>query len=127
MYRAKPDAEPQIRTVVPNGNPVETCLTPSLPAIYRIARTGLDGVGVTRRGTVLVSTPVTGEVHAFQTDGTHRVLRDPEGEKLARFPADINVCYPAALEGEPALLVPDVSMLSPPGEGSVAMVDISGL
>jgi hypothetical protein len=31
------------------------------------------------------------------------------------------------LEGEPALLVPDVSMLSPPGDGMVTMIDISGL
>jgi hypothetical protein len=186
---------------IPNGNPVETFPTPSIPAIYRVPydaidrvaaggagsadaveqietpgfvnglacgkdddaswavscsghdpvkggvyrltledwRTGrqpapvisglgiLDGVGVTRRGTILVSTPVTGEVHAFLPDGTHLVLRDPQGDKLARFPADINVCYPNVLEGEPALLVPDVSMLSPPGDGMVTMIDISGL
>jgi hypothetical protein len=87
----------------------------------------LDGISVTKRGTILASTPVTGEVHAFLVDGSHKLVRGPEGDKLARFPADINVCYPNILGGEPALLVPDVSMLSLPGEGKVTAVDLAGL
>ena len=86
----------------------------------------LDGISVSRRGTIFASTPVTGEVHAFPTDGSHVVLRGPDAEKLARFPADINVCYPNVLGGEPALLVPDVSMLSPPGDGVVTMIEVTG-
>lgn len=87
----------------------------------------LDGVGVTRRGTILASTPVTGELHAFTTDGAHRIIRINDGEKIVRMPADFNVCYPRVLEGEPALLVTDISVGRQPGDGSVAAVDISRL
>jgi hypothetical protein len=87
----------------------------------------LDGVGVTRRGTLLASTPLTGEIHAFGQDGSHQVIRIEGGEKTVRMPADFNVCYPNALSGEPALLVTDISVGRVPGDASVAVVDISGL
>lgn len=87
----------------------------------------LDGVGVTRRGTVLVSNPMSGEVHLFTNTGKHHVLR-AGGEKLpARLPADMNVVYPKALGGEPGLLVTDISVGRAPGEGLIALVDITGL
>jgi len=87
----------------------------------------VDGVGVTERGTVLASTPVTGEVHAFTLDGRHIVLRISGDQKIVRMPADFNVCYPRVLNGEPALLVTDISVGRQPGDGSVAVVDITGL
>jgi len=86
----------------------------------------LDGVTFTRRGTLFVTNPRTGEIHMFGTDGTHRLLR-VGGERAWRIPADINVCYPTALKGEPALLVPDVSVASGPGEGTVSLLDLTGL
>lgn len=86
----------------------------------------LDGVGVTRRGTLLASNPRTSEIHAFTTDGVHHVVR-LDGEPVVRMPADFNVCYPAALAGEPALLVTDISVGMPPGDATVAVVDISAL
>jgi hypothetical protein len=86
----------------------------------------LDGVGVTRRGTLLVSTPVTGDVHAFTADGRHLLVR-VEGENVVRMPADFNVCHPKALHGEPALLVTDISVGFSPGDASVAVIEISGL
>jgi hypothetical protein len=87
----------------------------------------LDGVGVTRRGTLLASTPVTGEIHAFGREGSHQVIRIETDEKVVRMPADFNVCYPSALNGEPALLVTDISVGRAPTDASVAVVDISGL
>jgi len=87
----------------------------------------LDGVGVTRRGTIVASTPVSGEVHAFTRDGRHLVLRLADDQKIVRMPADFNVCYPRALAGEPALLVTDISVGRQPGDGSVTVVDIAGL
>lgn len=86
----------------------------------------LDGVGCSRRGTLFTSTPLTGDVHAFTPDGGHRVLT-VDGNNIVRMPADFNVCYPAALKGEPALLVTDISVGCAPGDASVAVVDISGL
>lgn len=86
----------------------------------------LDGVGVTRRGTLLASTPITGEIHAFTVDGTHLTIK-AGGENIVRMPADFNVCYPAATGGEPCLLVTDISVGTPPGGGSVAVVEIQGL
>lgn len=87
----------------------------------------LDGVGVTRRGTVLASNPRTSEVHLFTADGEHSQLR-VDGERLpVSFPADFNVVYPEVLAGEPGLLVTDVSVGKPPGEGLIALVDVSGL
>jgi len=86
----------------------------------------LDGVSITKRGTVLVTTPRTGEIHLFTISGQHRVLRN-RGNSIVRMAADINVCYPKALDGEPALLVPDISVGKPAGDGSVAVVDLTGL
>jgi hypothetical protein len=86
----------------------------------------LDGVSITRRGTVFVSNPRTGELHALLPDGGH-VLVLVEDRPVARTPADINVCYPRHLGGEPALLVPDVSVAADAGQGSVSILDITGL
>lgn len=88
----------------------------------------LDGVGMTRRGTALVSNPVTGEIIAFPAEGkgdpTVLVTDKPSP---VRHPADFNVVYPRALGGEPALLVPDIGLGYEPGAASVAVIDISGL
>ena len=86
----------------------------------------LDGVTFTKRGTLFVTNPRTGEIHMFTTGGAHKLIR-LDGEKPWRSPADINVCYPKALGGEPALLVPDVAVASGPGESSVSLLDLSGL
>jgi hypothetical protein len=86
----------------------------------------LDGVGVTRRGTEICSNPVTGQIHALLQDGSHRIIT-LDGRNPVASPADINVCYPLALKGEPALLVPDIMVGSAPGEGVVLVLDISGL
>jgi hypothetical protein len=85
----------------------------------------LDGVGITKRGALLVSTPRTGEVHLFTPDQKHRVLKIG-GENIVRMAADINVCYPKVLGGEPALLATDISVGKPAGDASVAVVDLSG-
>jgi hypothetical protein len=85
----------------------------------------LDGVGVTRRGTMIASNPVTGELFAFREDGERLMLA--VADNPVAMPADINVAYPRALDGEPALLVPDISVGRPPGTSTVAVLDISGL
>ena len=85
----------------------------------------LDGVGVTRRGTVLASNPRTGEIFAFPQDGS-RLVVTLSGASIA-MPADFNVVYPKVLEGEPALLVPDISVGKPPGTGQIAVAAIRGL
>jgi hypothetical protein len=86
----------------------------------------LDGVSFSRRGTAFVSNPRTGEVHAFLADGSHRLILT-DGAPIAKNPADINVCYPKHLAGEPVLLVPDVSVAAAAGQGSVSVLDIAGL
>jgi hypothetical protein len=85
----------------------------------------IDGVGMTRRGTILASNPLTGRLRAITIDGVHTELTPDDWP--VRFPADINVIYPTALGGEPALLVPDVSVGRPEGTGVVGVLDISGL
>jgi hypothetical protein len=97
-----------------------------LPAPVACGLGILDGVGVTRRGTVLASNPMTGEIHALTAGGEHFMIRIG-GDKIVRMPADFNVCYPTLLNGEPALLVPDISVGCPAGDGVVAIVDIAGL
>ena len=84
-----------------------------------------DGVGVTRRGTVLASNPLTNKISGFRADGTDIEIVT-EGLPT-RMPADFNVVYPTVLGGEPALLVTDISVGSPPGDGTVSAVDITGL
>jgi hypothetical protein len=86
----------------------------------------LDGVGVTARGTEICSNPLTGEIHAFLADGSHRIITLGDKNPV-RAPADINVCYPTALQSEPALLVPDITVGGAPGEGVIVVLDISGL
>lgn len=87
----------------------------------------LDGVAVSRRGTVMATNPLTREVHVFSPEGGHRVLRI-DGQLLpARTPADINVVYPHHLDGEPALLVGDIAIGAAPGEAQILVVDINGL
>lgn len=86
----------------------------------------LDGVGITRRGTALVSNPLEGNIVAIPPGG-QRVVLDPGADYPVRFPADFNVVYPRVLEGEPALLVPDIGIGSEPGGATVALLDISGL
>jgi hypothetical protein len=85
----------------------------------------LDGIGVTRLGAVLVSNPLTRDIHLFPPEGGHQVLRFDGWEEIGS-PADINVCYPAALDGEPALLVPDVTARGR-GTNTVSILDLSGL
>jgi hypothetical protein len=85
----------------------------------------IDGIGMTRRGTLLASNPLTGRIHAITADGAHAELAADEWP--VAMPADINVVYPTALGGEPALLVPDVSVGAPPGSGVVAVLDLTGL
>lgn len=86
----------------------------------------LDGVGMTKRGTALVSNPLTGEIVAFPEGGGQVVLQSDTPHPV-RFPADFNVVYPSALDGEPALLVPDIGLGYEPGGASIAVLDISGL
>lgn len=86
----------------------------------------LDGVSITRRGTVFISNPRTGDISALLADGEHRLVL-AEGKQPTRFPADINVCYPAFRGGEPVLIVPDVSVTGAAGEGSVTFLDAAGL
>jgi hypothetical protein len=88
----------------------------------------LDGSTVSRRGTVLVSNPRTREIHAFTAAGDHLLLTADDGAALpVATPADINVVYPKALGGEPALLVADLAMGSAPGEAQILALDITGL
>ncbi|QFU89548.1 hypothetical protein [Amycolatopsis sp. YIM 10] len=83
----------------------------------------LDGISVTRRGSVVVSNPALAEIYVLRPDGTRTQL-DFEGADAIGSPADINVCYPRALDGEPALLVPDVSARG--GTHSLTLLDLSG-
>lgn len=88
----------------------------------------LDGVGMTRRGTALVSLPREGEIIAFPSQGGGEpVVLTTDQPNPVRFPADFNVVYPRALDGEPALLVPDIGLGYEPGASTVAVLDISGL
>lgn len=85
----------------------------------------LDGVGVTRRGTVLAGAPLENEIHAFAPDGDRGVI---SGDGLpTRMPADFNVVYPRCLDGEPALLIPDIMVGTGPGECTVSVLAIPGL
>jgi len=85
----------------------------------------LDGTGVTRRGTVLAGNALTNEIHAFTSGGGHLVVT---GDGLpTQMPADFNVVYPRCLDGEPALLIPDIRVPSEPGTANVAVLAIAGL
>jgi hypothetical protein len=85
----------------------------------------LDGVGVTRRGTVLAGNPLENEIHAFTADGEHGIIA---GDGLpTRMPADFNVVYPRCLDGEPALLIPDIMVGTAPGECTVSVLAVPGL
>ncbi len=86
----------------------------------------IDGVGFTKRGSVVLSNPRTAQVHLFLPDGDHRLL-EGEGAVLGRNPADINICYPACLNGEPALLVPDVCVGRDDERSTVTLLDLTGL
>jgi hypothetical protein len=86
----------------------------------------LDGVGVTRRGTQIVSNPRTGDITAFPVDGPPVLLVSDEPHPV-KAPADFNVVYPTALGGEPALLVPDIGVGYAPGTASIAVFDLTGL
>ena len=91
-------------------------------------RTGFgiqDGICVTRRGTVLVSNPVLNTIVGFRVDGTDVAVLTTG--LPTRMPADFNVVYPPFLNGEPALLVTDISVGSPPGDGTVCAIAIEGL
>ncbi|GHF36554.1 hypothetical protein FHX82_006766 [Amycolatopsis bartoniae] len=83
----------------------------------------LDGIGVTRRGTVIATSPTLGQIHVISATG-HEILTFEGAETVAN-PADVNVCYPPFLDGEPALLVPDVSVAK--GSHSVTALDLTGL
>lgn len=85
----------------------------------------LDGVGVTRRGTVLASNPLTGEIFAYGTDGSECIVEITDYP--VPVPADFNVVYPVALDGEPALLVPNVAVGWEPQTSFVVVCDISGM
>jgi hypothetical protein len=85
----------------------------------------LDGVGVTRRGTVLAGNPLENEIHAFTADGDRGIV---SGDGLpCRMPADFNVVYPRCLDGEPALLITDIMVGTAPGECTVSVLAIPGL
>jgi len=85
----------------------------------------LDGVGVTRRGTVLATNPLTSEITAFTIGGQRLSIN--LGASAVAMPADMNVVYPTVLGGEPALLVPDISVGRPAGTGRVVVAAIPGL
>jgi len=85
----------------------------------------LDGVCVSRRGTVFVTAPLKNEIHAFTPDGQHGIIT-ADGLPT-RMPADLNVVYPRYLEGEPALMVTDIMVGTPPGDCTVSVVAIPGL
>jgi hypothetical protein len=85
----------------------------------------LDGVGVTRRGTVLAGNALTNEIHAFTAAGDH-VLVAGAGVPT-QMPADFNVVYPRCLEGEPALLIPDIRVPSEPRCANVSVLAVPGL
>jgi hypothetical protein len=86
----------------------------------------IDGIGFTRRGSVVLTNPRNATVHIFLPDGDHRLL-EGEGIVLGRNPADVNICYPACLNGEPALLVPDVCVGRDDERSTVSVLDLSGL
>lgn len=85
----------------------------------------IDGVGFTRRGSVVVTNPRNATVHLFTPDGEH-VLLEGEGVVLGRNPADVNICYPACLGGEPALLVPDVCVGPDSESSNITILDLTG-
>jgi hypothetical protein len=86
----------------------------------------IDGVGFTRRGSVVLTNPRNGTVHFFTPDGEH-VLIEGEGVVLGRNPADVNICYPACLGGgEPALLVPDVCVGPDSERSAITILDLTG-
>jgi sugar lactone lactonase YvrE len=85
----------------------------------------LDGVCVSRRGTVFVTAPLKNKIHAFTPDGEHGVIT-ADGLPT-RMPADLNVVYPRYLEGEPALMVADIMVGTPPGDCTVSVVAVPGL
>ncbi|WP_028713460.1 hypothetical protein [Paracoccus sp. J55] len=88
----------------------------------------IDGIAVSKRGTVFASTPQSGEIHAFGKDGSHKVIRiGDQDDRIVPMPADFNICYPKALDGEPALLVTDIAVGRAPETASVVVVDITGL
>lgn len=95
------------------------------PRVSGLGAGVLDGVGLTRRGTLLASTPRDGRLHAFLPDGDHRIVTTRDGP-VAGLPPDFNVCYPTALGGEPALIVPDLCLGRPAETASVAVLDFSG-
>jgi hypothetical protein len=73
-----------------------------------------------------VSTPLTGQVHAFTAGGARHVLAVAEEAGVA-MPADVNVVYPPFLDGEPALLACDIAVGRPAGDAAVVAIDITGL
>ncbi|HEY3259406.1 MAG TPA: hypothetical protein VGJ95_03940 [Pseudonocardiaceae bacterium] len=85
----------------------------------------LDGVCVSRRGTVFVTAPLKNEIHAFTADGAHGIVT-ADGLPT-RMPADLNVVYPRHLDGEPALMVADIMVGTPPGDCTVSVVAVPGL
>ncbi len=85
----------------------------------------MDGVCVSRRGTVFVTAPMKNEIHAFTADCEHGIIT-ADGLPT-RMPADLNVGYPRYLDGEPALMVADIMVGTPPGDCTVSVVAVSGL
>lgn len=86
----------------------------------------IDGVGFTKRGSVVLTNPRNATVHLFLPDGEH-VLLEGEGVTLGRNPADVNICYPACLGGqEPALLVPDVCVGPDSERSTVTILNLTG-
>lgn len=85
----------------------------------------LDGVCVSRRGTVFATAPLKNEIHAFTSDGEHGVVTATG--LPTRMPADLNVVYPRCLDGEPALMIADIMVGTPPGDCTVSVVAIPGL
>ena len=95
------------------------------PLVQGLGGGYLDGVGITKRGTLLASAPLHQTIHAFTPEGRHFIVT-VDGENPVSLPADFNVCYPNMLGGEPGLLVPDLTMGGPLGAGSVSLLDFNG-
>lgn len=87
----------------------------------------LDGVAVSRRGTVFATNPLTKDVFVFPTDGSRqRLVIDGDTLPMTN-PADVNVIYPNFLDSEPALAVGDICVGGKPETAQVLILDITSL
>jgi sugar lactone lactonase YvrE len=87
----------------------------------------LDGVALTKRGTVFASNPRTNQLFAFTPDGSALLLTGADGPLPFSNTADINIVYPKFLDGEPALAVGDITIGQAPGAGRIVLLSVEGL